>query len=174
MPNPYLGEIRVWAGVKVPTGWRLCNGDLIPVSDNEELFQIIGTTYGGDGQSTFQLPDLRGRVPVHMGNGLVLGQPDGVETVTLRTEQLPLHNHLIEGSTDPASRSTLAGNVPASTPTAGTVSAYGTHDPIHALDPSSVASTGGNGAHTNMQPYLAVGFIIAMAGIFPLPAETEE
>jgi microcystin-dependent protein len=172
--NPYLGEIRAWAGVKIPKGWRLCNGDLVLVSDNDALFQLIGTTYGGDGETSFQLPDLRGRVPVHVGNGMFLGQGGGAETVTLRPEQLPPHNHLVQGSTALAMASTVGGNVPASTPPAPPVRAYGSRDPIHALDPASVAVSGGGGAHPNMQPYLAVNYIIAMLGIFPPPAETEE
>jgi microcystin-dependent protein len=174
MANPFLGEIRVWPGVKAPKGWRLCNGDVLPIDENETLFMLIGTTYGGDGESTFQLPDLRGRVPVHLGNGLTLGQTDGVETVTLTQKQLPQHNHLAQGSTDPATRSTVTGNVPASMSAAGTARAYGTRDPIHAIDAGSVAPTGGGSAHTNLQPYLAVGLIISMAGRFPVPAETEE
>lgn len=174
MPNPYVGEIRPWAGVKAPKDWRFCNGDLLPISENETLFQFIGTTYGGDGQSTFQLPDLRGRVPVHLGNGLALGTNGGVETVTLTKDQIPPHNHVVQGSVDPATRSTVAKNVPASTPTAGVVRAYGSRDPIRAIDASSVAPSGGGAAHNNMQPYLAVGFIISMLGRYPLPGEDQE
>lgn len=173
MAEPYIGEIRQWAGSFAPAGWALCDGRLLSVAENDMLFNLIGTTFGGDGQSTFQLPDLRGRVPVHMGNGLMLGQPGGVEWVTLTTEEIPSHSHAFMGSTDPATVSTVTNSVPASTSTAGTVSAYRSDEPIRSISPSSLAPSGEGQAHTNLQPYLAITFIIALQGMWPYLTEEE-
>lgn len=168
---PYVGEIRIWAGRAAPDGWAFCDGSQLAISDNESLFQLIGTIYGGDGQETFLLPDLRGRVPVNVGNGLNLGDPGGVETVRLTPEQLPAHHHAMMGSVDPASRATVDSSVPASMPAAGTGSAYGSVQPFVALAPSAVAPTGGGRPHDNMQPSVCVSFIISLFGIFPSKSE---
>jgi microcystin-dependent protein len=167
--SPYIGEIQVYAGTKPPGGWAFCDGATMVISENDALFTLIGTTYGGDGQETFMLPDLRGRVPVHRGGGLVLGMTGGTETVKLSTEQIPAHNHNLMSTTDPATASTVAGNVPASMPAAGTGSAYGSVAPFHAIDQSSIGMTGGGEAHNNVQPYLCVGYIISLFGMFPSP-----
>jgi microcystin-dependent protein len=167
--TPFVGEIRIFAGSKPPVGWELCDGRLLEVSENESLFNLIGTTYGGDGRESFRLPDLRGRVPVNVGNGVNLGDHGGVETVRLTVAQLPAHTHAMTGSVDPASRSTVDSSVPASMPAAGTGSAYGSVLPFVALAPSSVAPTGGGRAHDNVQPFLCVSFIISLFGIFPSP-----
>lgn len=164
---PFVGEIRIWAGRSAPDGWAFCDGRQLAISDNDTLFQLIGTTYGGDGREFFLLPDLRGRVPVNLGNGLNLGDPGGVETVRLTVEQLPAHNHAMAGSVDPASRSTVDSSVPASMPAAGTGSAYGSVQPFVALASSAVAPTGGGRPHENLQPYVCVSFIISLFGIFP-------
>lgn len=170
---PFVGEIKMWGGPKPPRGWAFCNGVTLPISEYETLFQLIGTTYGGDGQTSFSLPDLTGRVPRHIGNGLRLGEAGGVETVTLTPQQLPTHQHLMTASVDPATASTVFGNVPASMPAAGTGSAYGSVEPARPLDPSTVGPTGGGAAHTNLQPYQCVSFIISLFGVFPMPAEEE-
>lgn len=164
MSTPYIGEIRLFAGNFAPQGWLFCDGALVPISEYETLFQLIGTTYGGDGQSTFALPDLRGRVPVHQGNGVVVGQSFGVETVTLTTLQVPAHTHPVVASNQPATHSTAAGNF----------FAQG-EDPLYAapggptvtLGPTS--AFGGNQPHNNLQPYLGLNFIISFFGIFPSP-----
>ena len=167
--SPYIGEIQIYAGTKPPGGWAFCDGSLLPIDENDALFNLIGTTYGGDGQSTFQLPDLRGRVPVHLGPGLMLGMTGGVETVTLTTQQIPPHNHILGATTDPATASTVANNVPASMAAAGIASAYGSVPPFHAIDPSSIGLAGGGKAHNNVQPYQCVNYIISLFGVFPSP-----
>lgn len=167
----YIGEIRVWAGNYAPHGWAFCDGATLPISENELLFTLIGTTYGGDGQETFQLPDLRGRVPVHAGNGVVIGETGGVEDVVLTTQQIPGHYHYLEGSVDPATASTVGGNVPASMPAAGTGSAYGDVGPFRAIDQGSVGATGQGEPHNNLQPYLCLSFIVCtLDGIAPSPS----
>src|SRR5437588_11696587 len=116
MAQPYVGEIRMFGGNFAPAGWMFCEGQLLPISENATLFQLIGTTYGGDGQSTFGLPDLRGRIPIHQGNGFVLAQSGGVETVTLTVNQIPVHSHAIIWSTNNASTVNAQTNLPAPTP----------------------------------------------------------
>jgi microcystin-dependent protein len=166
---PYIGEIQIYAGVKPPGGWAWCDGATLPISENETLFNLIGTTYGGDGQETFMLPDLRGRVPVHMGGGSIIGMTGGVETVTLTVDSIPAHYHFLMCTTDPATASTVANNVPASMPAAGTGSAYGSVPPFRPIDPSSLGHSGGGEAHNNVQPFLCVGYIISLFGQFPNP-----
>ncbi|HXO40346.1 MAG TPA: tail fiber protein [Thermoanaerobaculia bacterium] len=167
MAQPYVGEIRMFAGNFAPAGWMFCEGQLLPISEYETLFNLIGTTYGGDGQSTFALPDLRGRVPIHFGNGFTLAETGGVETVTLTVSQIPAHSHPFLGTrnsaTDFAPSNTL---VPGIT-VASTITEYGTDAPRTTLNPSSVTSTGGSQPHDNFQPYLCVDFIISLFGIFP-------
>jgi microcystin-dependent protein len=172
--NPYVGEIRMFGGNFAPSGWAICGGQLLPISENEALFQLLGTTYGGDGQSTFGLPDLQGRVPLHQGTGdfgttYTVGENGGVETVTLTSPQLPIHSHLPQGSTDPATSSSPQDRVLASISAAGTRSAYGTDPPYGALHPSSLTSDGGSQPHDNLQPYLVVNFIISLYGVYPTP-----
>jgi len=167
MSEPYIGEIRLFGGTFAPVGWLACDGQLLPISQYDVLFNLIGTTYGGDGQQTFAVPDLRGRIPVHAdGSGYVAGQAGGVESVTLTTSQMPVHTHQVVGSSATASGTAPAGNLLATT--AGvTVFAYGTDQPHTTLHPSTVAPSGGNQPHDNMQPYLCVTFIIATEGIYP-------
>lgn len=170
---PFVGEIKLWGGPRPPAGWAFCDGSLLAISENAVLFDVIGTTFGGNGQTTFGLPDLAGRVPRHFGNGLRLGEAGGVETVTLTVQELPSHHHLMTASVDPATASTVFGNVPASMPAAGTGSAYGSVEPARPVDPTSVGPTGGGGSHTNLQPYLCMSFIISLFGIPPMPVEEE-
>src|SRR5512132_691632 len=141
MAQPYVGEIRIFAGNFAPAGWLLCNGQLLPISENETLFQLLGTTYGGDGQSTFALPDLRGRIPLHFGNGCTLAETGGVETVTLTVAQVPAHAHPLLASTNFSTTSSVQGNL-ASALNVVNVDPYGTDQPVQGVSPSSVTSTG--------------------------------
>lgn len=166
MAQPYVGEIRMFAGNFAPAGWMFCEGQLLPISENETLFQLIGTTYGGDGQSTFALPDLRGRLPLHQGNGSILAETGGAEEITLTINQIPAHSHPMLASSGTADQNQPSTNVFAQ---ATTLDAYVTGGPFVALDPTSISSTGGSQPHTNFQPYLCVDFIISLFGIFPSP-----
>jgi microcystin-dependent protein len=167
MAQPYVGEIRIFAGNFAPAGWMFCEGQLLPISENETLFQLIGTTYGGDGESTFALPDLRGRIPIHQGNSFILAETGGVESVTLTVQQIPAHSHPFLASTNNAAVATALNNVlsqiPTYTPYIGGMPA---NSP---LSPVSISSTGGSQPHDNFQPYLCVNFIISLFGIFPSP-----
>lgn len=163
MAQPYVGEIRMFAGNFAPAGWMFCEGQLLPISENEPLFTLIGTTYGGDGQETFALPDLRGRLVMHPGNGHVLAEASGVEEVTLTAQQMPLHTHAMLASNDIPGLATPQNNV------SGQAAAkiYRTGSPTVTLNPNAVSPTGGSQPHSNFQPYLCVNFIISLFGIFP-------
>lgn len=166
MAQPYVGEIRMFAGNFAPAGWAFCDGSLLPISENETLFQLIGTTYGGDGQSTFALPDLRGRAPLHFGNGFILAETGGVEEITLTVSQISAHSHPALATSNPGAQSSPGGNVLARV-TGSDV--YGTDTPFATLAPAAVGAVGGSQPHNNMQPYLCVSFIISLFGIFPTP-----
>jgi microcystin-dependent protein len=166
MAQPYVGEIRMFAGNFAPAGWMFCEGQLLPISENETLFQLIGTTYGGDGESTFALPDLRGRVPVHQGNGVVIAETGGAETVTLTVNQIPAHTHAFLASTNIANQSSPGGNVAAQSAAADL---YIEDTPNVALNAGAVGPVGGSQPHTNFHPYLCIDFIISLFGIFPSP-----
>ncbi|HVQ37503.1 MAG TPA: tail fiber protein [Pyrinomonadaceae bacterium] len=168
MAQPYVGEIRMFAGNFAPAGWMFCEGQLLPISENETLFQLIGTTYGGDGQSTFALPDLRGRLPIHQGNGFILAETGGVEEVTLTVNQIPAHSHAALCSGDTASLAPPTGSVLAAPADVNTLP-FGTDAPVGALNAASISPVGGSQPHTNFQPYLCVDFIISLFGIFPSP-----
>ena len=165
MAEPYVGEIRMFAGDYAPTGWMLCDGQLLTISGNETLYQLIGTSYGGDGASTFALPDMRGRIPIHNGPGFKLAQSGGAETVTLTTNQIPSHTHTLQASPDPASARVLTGQVFGR----GSAEAYASEFTPQQLSAQSITPVGGGQAHTNFQPYLCVDFIISMSGQFPTP-----
>ncbi|WP_428665849.1 phage tail protein [Runella sp.] len=166
MAQPYVGEIRMFAGNFAPAGWMFCEGQLIPISEYETLFQLIGTTYGGDGESTFALPDMRGRLPLHQGNSFILAETGGVEEITLTINQLPAHSHPM-----------LATNTVANSPNPGSnqiglssqVSAFFGDPPNVNMNAAIIGSVGGSQPHTNFQPYLCINFIISMFGIFPSP-----
>lgn len=164
MAQSFVGEIRMFGGNFAPAGWMFCEGQLLPISENETLFNLIGTTYGGDGQTTFGLPDLRGRVPIHQGNAFVLGQKAGVEQVTLTVQQIPIHSHAAQGANAAATSVDPTNNVPATTST--NVTPYGSDVPSP-LSPSSIGSVGGNQPHSNLQPFLCISFIISLFGVFP-------
>ena len=179
MSQPYIGQIMIFGGNFAPQGWAPCQGQLLPISENEALFTLIGTTYGGDGQNTFALPDLQGRVPLHMGQGpnitqtYVMGESAGVESVILQSQQLPSHNHSflaanVGDANTPGPTTILANEGGAD---ASKVSIYAPFDATPAnmttLAPGSVAAASGGQPHDNMQPYLALNFCIALVGIFP-------
>jgi microcystin-dependent protein len=166
MAQPYVGEIRMFAGNFAPAGWMFCEGQLLPISEYETLFNLIGTTYGGDGQSTFALPDLRGRVPLHQGNGFTLAETGGAEEVTLTVSQIPAHAHAALGSANPGTGSQPKNNV-LSNLVGATSAAYGTDNPQTTMSAQSVSPVGGSQPHTNLQPYLCIDFIISLFGIFP-------
>lgn len=169
MAQPYVGEIRMFAGNFAPAGWQFCDGTLLPISENETLFQLIGTTYGGDGQSTFALPDLRGRIPIHQGNGFILAETGGAEEITLTVNQIPSHSHALLASSNLATGTAPGAAVLPARPTVATVSPYGSDAPRISMSPTAVSSVGGSQPHSNMQPYLCVNFIVSLFGIFPSP-----
>lgn len=166
MAQPYIGEIRMFGGNFPPAGWMFCEGQLLPISEFETLFALIGTTYGGDGQSTFALPDLRGRVPIHFGGGFTLAETGGVEEVTLTVSQIPAHSHPLLGTTSLANDGSPQNNLAAQP---STVSLYQNGTPTTPMASQSISSTGGSQPHNNFQPYLCVDFIISLFGIFPSP-----
>jgi microcystin-dependent protein len=170
--QPYVGEIRMFAGNFAPSGWASCDGQQMPISENDTLFQLIGTTYGGDGESTFNLPNLQSRVPVHWGNSTTgrtyqLGEMAGAEQVTVTTQQMPLHTHPLLGSATAANAAQAADNAFATIPLSAGQFAYGTVTPILPIDPSSITPAGGNQAHDNMQPFNVLQYIISLYGLFP-------
>jgi microcystin-dependent protein len=165
MAQPYVGEIRVFAGNFAPAGWMFCEGQLLPISQNETLFQLLGTTYGGDGEATFALPDLRGRLPLHQGNGFILAEPGGTEEITLTVNQISAHSHPLLGSSQGASDRNVAGQVVANALT----QIYIQDAPNQNMNSAAIAAVGGSQPHTNFQPYLCVNFIISLFGIFPSP-----
>jgi microcystin-dependent protein len=164
MSQPYVGEIRMFGGSFAPAGWAMCSGQLIPISQNDQLFVLIGTTYGGDGQETFALPDLQGRIPVHQGKGLTIGEKAGVESVTLTTQQIPVHNHAFLGSTTLATDANPGNLIVSQT---RNYDLYTSDVGSLALASGAVSIVGGSQPHENMQPYLVVTFIISLFGFFP-------
>jgi microcystin-dependent protein len=166
MSTPYIGEIRIFAGNFAPVGWLLCQGQLLPISQYDVLFNLIGTTYGGDGQNTFALPNLASRIPYHQGSGYTLGQTGGVESVTLTTQQLPVHNHLAMANTTTADQALPTSNFWG----AGSLVAYSSSAPTVTMLPSALLPAGGSQPHENMPPFLCLNFIIATEGIYPSPS----
>ncbi len=173
MSDPFVGEIRMFAGNFPPLDWAFCDGQLLAIDQNDVLFNLIGTTYGGDGQTTFALPDLRGRVPVHQGNGFQMGQMGGVESVTLSSNQMPGHTHLISASNAVPPPAVAAVNVTNTATTYVPASPvpkpklYATAASLVAMAPGTVQPAGGSQPHSNIAPYQAVNFIISLFGIFP-------
>jgi microcystin-dependent protein len=163
MSSPFIGEIRMFGGNFAPAGWAFCNGALMAIDQNDALFNLIGTTYGGDGQSTFALPDLQSRVPVHVGPGFALGQSGGVETVTLTTSQIPAHSHVPQANSSPGTQSSPAGGVWAQS----TLGQFSSPPPSVTMAAAALGQAGGSQPHDNMVPFLVVNFILSLFGIFP-------
>jgi len=165
MATPYVGEIRMFGGNFAPLGWNFCDGSLLPISEYETLFNLIGTTYGGDGQQTFAVPDLRGRLPVHMNSNHPIGQSAGTESVTLTVQQIPAHTHVMLGNNTDSGQNAPSNNVYANT------SGFDLYfpDADNTMNPAVVTQTGHSQPHDNMMPYLCVSFIISLFGIFPTP-----
>ena len=172
MAQPYVGEIRMFAGSFAPAGWLFCDGTQLAISENEILFQLIGTTYGGDGQETFNLPDLRGRLPLHQGTSpgtgttYVLGEQAGVETVTLTVQQIPQHNHNLLATTAVGTQVNPGGNLLANSQGP---QPYIEENPDNSLNSQALKPVGGSQPHENMQPFLGINFIISLFGIYPSP-----
>lgn len=166
MADPYIGEIRMFGGNFAPVGWMFTNGQLLSISEYEALFNLIGTTYGGDGVQTFALPDLRGRIPIHQSNQYPIGQAAGTETVTLTTAQIPAHSHTLNGTNTEAESANPAGALFGGS--ADTMF-YAPYNPGKSavMNPAAVGPDGNSQPHDNMQPFLCVSFIIAVEGIYP-------
>ena len=172
MAEPFIGEIRMFAGNFAPRDWSYCNGTLLAITQNQVLYSLLGTYYGGDGRTTFGLPDLRGRVPVHQGQGpglssRLMGQKFGAETVTLTTTQLPSHTHELQASSDQATSDAPAGLVLAKGDEVTFDRIYTTDPPANDLSPQAIGNTGGSQAHDDMMPFLCLSFIIALQGTYP-------
>ena len=170
MGQPYVGEIRMFAGNFAPNGWMFCEGQTLPISENEVLFQLIGTTYGGDGEETFNLPNLASRVPIHMGTGpdgttYQIGEMAGTEQETLTVQQIPNHTHPLTGSTDTAQDTTATGKVVAQT--SGSAFIYIQDQTDSAMSNQAITPVGGSQPHENTQPFLCINFIISLFGVFP-------
>ena len=164
MSDPFIGEIRMFGGNFAPQGWNLCDGSQLAIGENEALFSLIGTTYGGDGQVTFAVPDLRGRLPIHQGGSYALGAVGGATDVTVSTAQMAGHTHPFLASNDQANATDPGGNVVAAGLNALT---FYSSPPLVALAGPATSTVGGSQSHTNMQPYVCVNFIIALEGIYP-------
>jgi microcystin-dependent protein len=162
MSDPFLGEIKIISWNYPPKGWAFCSGQLLPINQNQALFSLLGTTYGGNGQTTFGLPDFRGRVPVHVGGGFTQGQSGGEEFHTLGSAEMPAHNHPVNGTTSPGTVNTASGNFLANS----NVSPYRTTANT-AFNAAMVSNAGGSQPHENRQPFLVLNFVVALQGIFP-------
>ena len=171
MAQPYIGEIRMFAGNFAPAGWMFCDGQLLPISENETLFNLIGTTYGGDGQETFALPNLQSRVPMHQGTGgdgitYTLAETGGTESVTLTTQQIPSHSHAMLATAAIGSQSGPASNMLSDSPN---IKLYTAQVAGQTLNANSVTPVGGSQPHENCQPFLCINYIISLFGLFPPP-----
>jgi microcystin-dependent protein len=164
MAEPFLSEIRIMSFVFAPKGWALCNGQLLPINQNQGLFSLLGTTFGGDGRVNFGLPDLQGRVPIHVGSGHTLGERGGEQAHTVSVAELPTHTHTLQGSSTSA-----ATNSPSNAVLAVSTAVYHTPSTLTSLNSGSVTNVGGSQAHLNLQPFLTLSFCIALQGIFPSP-----
>jgi microcystin-dependent protein len=167
MAEPFLAEIRIMSFTFPPKGWALCNGQLLPINQNQALFSLLGTTYGGDGRVNFALPDLQSRTPIHFGSGHTLGERGGEQAHTLSIAETPQHTHAMNASSDAATTGTPAAGVVPSQSVGAQL--YAGASNLVAMDPAAVATVGGSQAHLNMQPFLTLSFCIALQGIFPSP-----
>lgn len=164
MAEPFLGEVKIVSFNFPPKGWAFCNGQLLPINQNQALFSLFGTTYGGNGQTTFALPELRGRTPIHMGNGFSQGQTGGEEGHTLSIAELPAHTHAAQGTTSNADQPVPTGNLLGA---ANNMYAGANAGGLTSLEPTSVSTVGGSQPHQNMQPFLTLSFCVALQGLFP-------
>lgn len=167
MAEPFLSEIRVMSFEFAPKGWALCNGQLLPINQNQALFSLLGTTFGGDGRVNFALPDLRGRTPIHVGSGHTLGERGGEQAHTLSIAELPEHVHVANATSTPATTNTPTSSLMLAESTVQSL--YGTPTNVQAMAPNAIGNVGGSQAHLNMQPFLTLSFCIALQGIFPSP-----
>ena len=165
MAEPFLAEIRIMSFVFAPKGWALCNGQLLPINQNQGLFSLLGTTFGGDGRVNFALPDYRGRVPIHVGSGHTLGEKGGEQAHTLSIAELPTHTHFVQANNNPGTAATPLSNVLSK----ASANTYGPAQSLTPMNANSTTATGGSQAHLNMQPFLVITFAIALLGIFPSP-----
>jgi len=168
MAEPFLGEVRLFSFQFAPKGWALCNGQLLPINQNQALFSLLGTTFGGNGQVNFALPDLRARTPIHVGSGHTLGERGGEQAHTLSVSEIPTHAHVAQGSSATANAPGPTNNLLAA-PVSAVGLIYGAASGLVAMSPQSIANTGGSQAHLNMQPFLTLSFGIALQGFFPSP-----
>jgi microcystin-dependent protein len=166
MAEPFLSEIRIMSFDFAPKGWAMCNGQLLPINQNQALFSLLGTTFGGDGRVNFALPDQRGRTPIHVGQGHTLGERGGEQAHTLSISEIPTHTHVLNGSSNTGAAIIPTGNTLSVTPN----QIYTQPSSLTSLSPSSVGNAGGSQAHLNMQPFLTLTFCIALQGIFPSPS----
>jgi microcystin-dependent protein len=164
MAEPFLSEIRIMSFVFAPKGWALCNGQFLPINQNQALFSLLGTTFGGDGRVNFALPDLRGQIPIHVGSGHTLGEKGGEQAHTLSISELPTHTHVALATNALADTNASTGNL-----LAGVNNGYSGPAALTSLIPSTIGNVGGSQAHLNMQPFLVLSFCIALQGIFPSP-----
>ncbi|MDQ1523715.1 MAG: hypothetical protein QOG00_2281 [Pyrinomonadaceae bacterium] len=165
MSEPFLSEIRIMSFNFAPKGWAQCNGQLLPINQNQPLFSLLGTTYGGDGRVNFALPDLRGRTPIHEGSGHTLGERGGEQAHTLTIAELPMHAHVANATSIPATTNTPGTSLLLAQSTSSQL--YGAPSNLTAMAPNAIANVGGSQAHLNMQPFLTLTFCIALQGIFP-------
>ena len=163
MGTPYLSEVKILSFNFPPKGWAACNGQFLPINQNQALFSLLGTMYGGNGQTTFALPDLRGRAPIHMSNDFIEGQAGGQEVHTLTMSEMPSHNHFVNAS----STATGGNNAPLNRFLGGGNNVYNSQAPSTTMSPSTISNTGGSQPHDNRQPYLVVNYVIALVGVFP-------
>ena len=168
MAEPFLSEIRIMSFNFAPKGWALCNGQLLPINQNQPLFSLLGTTFGGDGRVNFALPDVRGRTPIHVGSGHTLGERGGEQAHTLSNSEIPTHTHTVNATTIPATTNTPGPTVLTAQSTSANLYASAAQNLV-AMSPQMVANVGGSQAHLNMEPFLTLNFCIALQGIFPSP-----
>jgi microcystin-dependent protein len=162
MSNPFLSEIKIVSFNFAPRGWAQCNGQLLPINQNQALFSLLGTTYGGNGQTNFALPNLQGRIPIHMGNGHTQGESSGEENHTLTTSEMAAHTHPVSASNADPNQGLPTGNM-----WANGAGAYSSASPDSSMNPASISNAGGSQPHNNLQPFLVLNFVIALQGIFP-------
>lgn len=163
MGTPFMSEVKIISWNFAPKGWAFCNGQFMPINQNQALFSLLGTTYGGNGQTTFALPDLRGRASLHQGQGFLMGNTGGEDFHTLTLSEMPAHNHLVNASSTQGDKNTVQGNILAQE----VGKPYGAFSSLTTLAPASVSNYGGSQPHENRQPYLVLNFVIALVGVFP-------